>query len=173
MARSKKPTLLAQGKPRRLGGGQRAWRVRLYAPAPGAGSYSITFKAPAGDDQPWKPVLRRATSEREARQIFAQAESALDAEREGPARADVRVKRTISALGEAYLEDSRERGKAPRTLQGRESRLNAHILPAIGNVPVAKWRVEHNRQVMAHGAKTIFRSAAKRICAANCRPCAS
>jgi hypothetical protein len=38
----------------------------------------------------------------------------------------------------------------------RESRLNAHILPTIGDVPVAKWRVEHSRKVMAKGGKTIF-----------------
>jgi hypothetical protein len=120
------------------------------------GSYSVTFKAPAGEGEPWKPVLRRAASEAEARQIFIQAEAALDAEREGPARADVRASRTIKALGESYLDDSRQRGKAPRTLQGRESRLNAHVYPTIGDVPVAKWRVEHSRKVMEKGSKTIF-----------------
>jgi hypothetical protein len=156
VARARKSTLLAQGKRRTLGGGQRPWRVRLYAPAAGAGSYSVIFKAPADDGEPWKPVLRRATSEAEARQIFTQAEAALDAEREGPARADVRASRTMKALGEAYLDDSRQRGKAPRTLQGRESRLNAHVHPTIGDVPVAKWRLEHSRRVMDKGSKTIF-----------------
>ena len=29
----KKPTLLAQGKPRTVGGSARPWRARLYAPA--------------------------------------------------------------------------------------------------------------------------------------------
>lgn len=156
MTRAKKSALLAQGKPRTLGGGQRPWRVRLYAPPTGAGSFSVIFKAPAGDGRPWKPVLRRARTEAEARQIFAQAESALDAEREGPARADVRASRTMKALGEAYLQDSVERGKAPRTLQGRESRLNAHVYPTVGDVPVAKWRVEHSRRVMDKGSQTIF-----------------
>jgi hypothetical protein len=152
----RKPTLLAQGKPRRLGDATRPWRVRLYAPEPGGSRYQVMFRAPAGDGEPWKRVLRRATSEREARLIFAQAESALDAERETPARADVRAARTIKALGEAYLQDSRDRGKQPRTMEQRESRLNAHILPSIGDVPVAKWRVAHSRKVMDKGGKTIF-----------------
>jgi hypothetical protein len=39
-------------------------------------------------------------------------------------------------LGEEYLKDSIERGKQPRTTEQRESRLNAHLLPTIGDVPV-------------------------------------
>jgi hypothetical protein len=93
-------------------------------------------------------VLRRANSEEEARKIFNQAEAALDTDKEAPAGADVRASRTIHMLGEEYLQDSRERGKQPRTMEGRESRLNAHINPTIGDVPVAKWRVEHSRKVM-------------------------
>ena len=38
------------------------------------------FRAPAGEGEPWKRVLRRANSEAEARKIFAQAEAALDTE---------------------------------------------------------------------------------------------
>ena len=49
-----------------------------------------------------------------------------------------------------------ERGKQPRTMEQRESRLNAHILPTIGDVPVTKWRVEHSRRVMEKGSKTLF-----------------
>jgi len=41
-------------------------------------------------------------------------------------------------------------------MEQRESRLNAHILPTVGDVPVTKWRVEHSRRVMEKGAKTIF-----------------
>ena len=152
----KKPTLLAQGKPRTLGGSARPWRVRLYAPEDGGTKYQVMFRAPAGDGEPWKRVLRRANSEDEARKIFAQAEAALDTEKEAPAGADVRAARTIRMLGEEYLRDSRERGKQPRTMEGRESRLNAHILPTIGDVPVTKWRVEHSRKVMEKGAKTIY-----------------
>ncbi len=59
------------------------------------------------------------------------------------------------ALGVEYIEDSKQRAKAARTFQGRESRLNAHIIPAIGDVPVAKWRVEHSRKVMEQASKTI------------------
>ncbi len=111
MPARRKPTLLAQGKPRRLGDAKRPWRVRLYAPEPGGSRYQVMFRAPAGEGEPWKRVLRRANSERGARLIFAQAESALDAERETPAGADVRAARTVKALGEAYLQDSRDRGK--------------------------------------------------------------
>lgn len=152
----RKPTLLAQGKARYLGDSTRPWRVRLYAPASGGTKYQVMFRAPAGEGEPWKRVLRRASSEAEARRIFAQAEAALDAEAEAPARADVRAARTIRMLGEAYLKDSIERGKQPRTMEQRESRLNAHILPTIGDVPVTKWRVEHSRMVMEKGSKTLF-----------------
>lgn len=156
MASRSKPKLLTQGKPRTLGGSTRAWRVRLYAPETGGTKYQVMFRAPAGEGEPWKRVLRRANSEAEARKIFAQAEAALDTEKEAPARADVRAARTVGMLGEEYLKDSVERGKQPRTMEQRESKLNAHILPTIGEVPVAKWRVEHSRKVMEKGSKTIF-----------------
>lgn len=156
MAARRKSTLLTQGKVRRLDGTGWPWRVRLYAPPPGGTGYQVIFKAPAGEGEPWKRVLRRASSEAEARKIFAQAEAALDTEQATPASAPVRASRTIEALGVEYIADSRKRGKAPRTIQGRESRLNAHVLPAIGHVPVAKWRIEHSRQVMDHASKTIY-----------------
>ena len=130
--------------------------MRLYAPEAGGTKYQVMFRAPAGEGEPWKRVLRRANSEAEARKIFEQAEAALDTEQEAPARADVRASRTIRMLGEEYLKDSIERGKQPRTMEQRESRLNAHILPTIGDVPVTKWRVEHSRKVMEKGSKTIF-----------------
>ena len=152
----KKPTLLAQGKPRTLGGTARPWRVRLYAPGDGGTKYQVMLRAPGHEGEPWRRVLRRANSEEEARKIFAQAEAALDTEADAPARADVRAARTIRLLGQEYLRDSRERGKQPRTMEQRESRLNAHILPTIGDVPVTKWRVEHSRKVMEKGEKTIF-----------------
>ncbi|WP_341359592.1 hypothetical protein V5H98_18045 [Georgenia sp. M64] len=152
----RKPTLLAQGKPRTLGGSARPWRVRLYAPEAGGSKYQVMFRAPSGEGEPWKRVLRRASSEAEARKIFAQAEAALDSERETPVGADVRAARTIRMLGEEYVKDSLERGKQPRTMEQRVSRLNAHILPTVGDVPVAKWRVEHSRKVMEKGSRTLF-----------------
>ncbi len=82
--------------------------------------------------------------------LLAQASRALWA------GADVRGACTIGMLGEEYLRDSVERGKQPRTMEQRESRLNAHILRAISDMPVAKWRVEHSRKVMEKGSKTIF-----------------
>lgn len=154
-AARRKSTLLAQGKERRLDGTGWPWRVRLYAPPPGGTSYQIKFKAPAGEGEPWKPVLRRANTEAEARKIFAQAEEALDHEQAAPASAKVRATRTIEALAAEYIADSKRRGKAPRTIQGRESRVNAHVLPAIGHVPVAKWRVEHSQQVLDRASKTV------------------
>jgi hypothetical protein len=129
--------MLAQGKPRTLGGSTRPWRVRLYAPAAATNKYEVYFRSPAGEGEPWKRVLRRASSEEEARAIFAQAEAALDTESETPVGANVRASRTIRMLGEEYLKESIQRGKQPRTMEQRESRLNAHILPTIGDVPVA------------------------------------
>lgn len=80
MATRSQPKLLAQGKPRTLGGSSRPWRVRLYGPGQGTNKFQVYFQAPAGEGEPWKRVLRRAASEEEARKIFAQAESALDTE---------------------------------------------------------------------------------------------
>src|SRR4051794_27867640 len=139
MVTRRKSTLLAQGKERRFHGARWPWRVRLYAPPQGGTGYEVYFKVPSGEGEPWRRVLRRASTEAEARKIFAQAEAALDTEQALPASASVRATRTIEALGAKYIEDSQQRGKAPRTIQGRESRLNAHIIPTIGAVPVAKW----------------------------------
>ena len=125
-------------------------------PSSGETGYKIILKAPAGEGEPWKRVLRRATSEEEAVQIFVQAEAAPDTEQATPVGADLHASRTIRMLGEEYLRDSRERGKQPRTMEGRESRLNAHILPANDDLPVTKWRVEHNRKVMEKGSKTVL-----------------
>lgn len=156
-ARSRsQPKLLAQGKPRTSGGGSRPRRVRLYAPSPVSNRYQVFFKVPAGEGEPWKRVLRRAASEEEARRIFAQAEAAPHTKQATPVGADVRASRTIRMLGEEYLMDSLARGKQPRTMEQRESRLNPHILPTIGDIPVTKWRVDHSRLVMEKGSKTLF-----------------
>jgi hypothetical protein len=74
--------------------------VRLYAPGNGGTKYQVMFRAPAGEREPWRRVLRRANSEAEARKLFAPAEAALDTDRETPASADVRAARTIRMLGE-------------------------------------------------------------------------
>jgi hypothetical protein len=161
MAARRKSTLLAQGRERRIDGTGWPWRVRLYAPPPGGSGYQVKFKVPAGEGEPWKPVLRRAATEVEARKIFAQAEAALDTEQAAPASASVRATRTVEALGREYVADSRRRGKAPRTIEGRVSRLQAHIVPAIGTVPVAKWRIEHSQKVMDRAAATLHSARGK------------
>ncbi|UDY22921.1 hypothetical protein [Nocardioides sp. Kera G14] len=158
MTTRKRSLLLAQGKERRLDEGRKAWRVRMYATDSG---YQVLFKAPAGEGEPWKRVLRRAATEDEARKIFAQAEAALDTEQATPTSARVKATQTIAALGAAYLEDGRKRGKAVRTIQGRESRLNAHIIPTIGDVQVAKWRIEHSRKVMEKASRTLHSARGK------------
>ncbi|MFC5993895.1 hypothetical protein ACFQE5_06695 [Pseudonocardia hispaniensis] len=76
-------------------------------------------------------------------------------------------------LSEEYLADSIQRGKQSRTLEQRISRLNAYILPTSGDVPVTRWRVEHSRQVMEKGSKTLFPNATARTCASSWRRCAS
>lgn len=114
MATRAKSTLLLQGKERRIDGGRQSWRVRLYATTAG---FQVIFKAPGGAGEPWKRVLRRAATESEARQIFAQAESALDTEQATPTSAREKATQTIAALGEKYVEDSRLRGKAIQTIK--------------------------------------------------------
>lgn len=135
MATRKKPTLPAEGKPRTQGGSARPWRVRSYAPEDGGTKYQVIFRTPTGEGVPWNRELRRAAAEEEARRIFAQAEAALDTETATPVGANIRASRTIRKLGEEFLRDSVERGMQPRTMEGLDSRHNAHILPTIGDVP--------------------------------------
>jgi hypothetical protein len=54
----------------------------------GTNKYQVFFRAPAGEGEPWKRVLRRAASEDEARKIFAQAEAALGSEQGMPVGAE-------------------------------------------------------------------------------------
>ena len=141
----RKPTLLAQAN-RELWVGARGPGGCASIRRRPATRRSGDVRAPARQGEPWKRLLRRANSEAEARKIFAQAEAALDSETQTPAGPDVRAARTIRMLGEEYIRDSIERCKQPRTMEQRESRLNAHILPTNGDVPVTKWRVEHSRR---------------------------
>lgn len=103
-------------------------------------------------------MLRRASSESEARKIFDAAELAIDNEQVAPAPAPERATRTIAALAAEYIKDSEKRGRPVRTIQGRESKINAHIVPTIGGVLVSKWRLEDSRRVMDKGSKTIHSS---------------
>ncbi|GAA1545912.1 hypothetical protein [Brevibacterium picturae] len=106
-------------------------------------------------DDEWKRTIRRASSEAEARVLFSAVEAALDTEQSIPAGAPEKTRRTIAALAQEYITDSEQRGRTVRTIQGRESRINAHILPAIGDVIVSKWRIEDSRRVMEKGSQTI------------------
>jgi integrase len=144
MARAKR---LATGRPRTLGGGLRPWRAALYPPSGRYRLYRVVFKEENEGDWSW--TSRTAPTEDEARHIFKLVERALDARTSAPARARLQRERTGQALADAYLEDSRARGKAARTIEQRESRLRVHICPVLGDVPVAQWRVRHSRQVIA------------------------
>lgn len=93
------------------------------------------FWSPAGDGEPWKRVLRRASSEDEARDIFDRAEAALDTATETPTRADVRTARATRMLAEEYNKDSAARDKHPHTIQGRESRLTLTSSPPSAAYP--------------------------------------
>lgn len=144
MARSR--YALATGHPRRVGGAQRPWRAVLYKPSPRYRLFRVVFKEEM--DGVWEWTARSAPTEDEARRIFAQVERALDDRTVSLARAGVQKERTCNALGDLYLEDSRARGKAVRTIEQRESRLRAHIRPTLGDLPVGQWRVAHSRQVI-------------------------
>ncbi|MFN2538883.1 MAG: hypothetical protein ABR549_12175 [Mycobacteriales bacterium] len=137
---------LAVGKPRNLGGGQRAWRSALYPPGGRYSLYRVVFKEEA--DEEWAWTARTAPTEVEARRLFRQVEKALDAMRPAPARASVQRTRTGDALADIYLADSRAQAKAARTVEQRESRLRRHVRPILGDVVVANWRVAHSRAVI-------------------------
>lgn len=152
---------LAVGKPRTLGGGQRAWRSALYPPGGRYSLFRVVFKEEVDDVWTW--TARTASTEAEARRLFRQVEKALDAMRPAPARAAVQRARTGEALADLYLADSRAQGKAARTVEQRESRLRRHIRPVLGSVAVANWRVEHSRAVVeqarVRGVKSVGRLA--------------
>lgn len=118
-------------------------------------------------------MLRRAASEEAARKSFEHSERALGTEQATPTSAGVKATQTVAALGAKHLEDSQERGKAVRIIQGRESRLSAPTIPMIGDVPVSKWRIEHSRKVMAKASKTLDSPATRRTCAVRWPRCAS
>jgi len=147
-------TVMLRGKERTYGGGQRSWRSVVYHPTGRYRNFRIVFKA-LDDAGEWQWQTRTAVTEDEARLLFKQVERALDSFEPTPAKQRVQRARTIRALGEQYLADSRARGKEARTLEQRESRLNAHILPTIGNVQVATWRIEHSRAVLEKASKTV------------------
>jgi integrase len=139
--------VVATGRPRRVDGAQRPWRAVLYKPSPRYRLFRVAFKEEI--DGAWEWTARSAPTEDEARKIFTQVERALDDRTFSPPRSRVQRERTCNALSDLYLEDSRARGKAVRTVEQRESRLRAHIRPVLGDLPVVQWRVSHSRQVIA------------------------
>lgn len=152
--------ILAQGKERRQGGGQKAWRVILYAPTPKYPKYRLTFKVPSPSEPDlWSPTTRSRADEAEARELFAETEQWLDGLTEhAPSTSAQRQVRTIEALGAAALAEAREQKLAARTIEQRESHLKAHIVPAIGSIRVDRWRVEHSRKVFDAALMTRPRS---------------
>lgn len=152
--------ILAKGKERRHGGGRKSWRVILYAPTGKYAKHRLTFKVPsATDPDTWTPTTRSRVDESEARQLFTETEEWLDGlVHHAPATATEKQVRTIEALGVAALAEAREQRLAVRTIEQRESHLNAHIIPAIGALRVDKWRIEHSRKVLEVAARTRPRS---------------
>ncbi|GAA4380721.1 hypothetical protein [Nocardioides caricicola] len=149
-------TKLATGKPRTLGGGRKPWRVALSAPTSSYSRYRVTFKEPDKETGTWSWTSRTADehSEESARALFAKTERWLDGLSDhAPARQRVKAERTISALGQLML-DQNSKKLEERTVEQRESHLNAHILPTIGDVSVDKWRLSHSEMVMEKAAKT-------------------
>jgi len=138
----RKPTLLARGKPRTLGGSARPWRVRLYAPEPGGTKYQVMFRAPADEGEPWKRVLRRASSEDEARKIFARAKAAFDTESETPGAAE----RTIQVLSEEYLAGGEHYRRAAKRLAGMRKLARTPDSAAWVDALISDLREEHKRR---------------------------
>ena len=147
MAKSRKRgSVLATSKAFRHGGGQRGWRVTLYGPTPEYELFRISFKEP-DEAGTWDWTSRTDKTETEAREKFAQIVEALEAHTAVPVRQREQRDQTIEALFELYIADSKERGKAARTVEGRESKGRAHVIPTIGDLPVTQWRLEHTRAV--------------------------
>lgn len=150
-------TVVATGRARTLGAGQRPWRATLYAPSRHYPSYRVRFKEEVHGAWVWS--WRTVATEQEARAVLGAVERALDGFAPVPVPARVQRERTGHALADAYLADSRERGKAVRTVEQRESRLRRHIRPVLGELPVAHWRLAHSRKVItgaqARGVRSV------------------
>ncbi len=141
------------GKERTLGGGQRSWRAALYAPSNSRPYWWVKFREL--QDGKWVMTTRNAADETEGRKKLAEAEAYLDGAGHAPVRSDEAAQRTMSALGVEYIAESRRQNKEPRTVEGRESKLRAHIQPTIGDIPAADWRLKHTEAVFAHARKTV------------------
>ncbi|MHB2022791.1 MAG: hypothetical protein ACYCO3_05615 [Mycobacteriales bacterium] len=139
----------------------RPWRATLYAPAGRYRRYRVAFKEEV--EGAWQWTARSAPTEDEARGIFAQIERALDGRSALPARDRLVRERTGGALADLYLEETKARGNAARTVEQRENRLRVHIRPVLGELPVSRWRLEHSRAVIAEaqarGARSVERLA--------------
>ncbi|MFE4001472.1 hypothetical protein ACFX43_22085 [Nocardioides sp. YIM B13467] len=148
--------VLAKGRERHHGGLQKPWRVILYAPTAKYPKYRLTFKVPSeSTPDTWEPTTRSRADEAEARDLFAQTEQWLNGLTDhAPATTTERRVRTIEVLGAAALAEAREQRLAARTIEQRASHIKAHIVPAIGNVRVDKWRVAHSRKVLDSAAKS-------------------
>jgi hypothetical protein len=96
---------------------------------------------------------RTAPTEAEPWCIFSQVEKALEATVATPVRASVHRSRT----------DSRDQGKAVRTVEQRENHLQVHIERVLGDVPVAQWARGPLAEVIdgakARGVKSVGRLA--------------
>ncbi len=125
----------------------------LFGPTPEHELFRVMFKEP-DEAGTWAWTSRTGQTETEAWEKFAQIVEAFEAHTAVPVRRREQRDRTIEALFELYIADSKERGKAVRTVEGRESKGRAHIIPTIGDLPVAQWRPEHTREGWLPGAST-------------------
>lgn len=150
--------ILATGTDRSLGGGQRPWATKLYAPSTGRGAHRVRFKEP-DEAGIWDWSDRGAATEAAARTLFAQVETALDSRRAVPVKAREAAGRTLETLGKLYLAESRKDGKAVRTIEGRESKMRAHINPVAGAVPVSRWDLQLTRDIINQATATVHSAA--------------
>jgi hypothetical protein len=148
---------LLVGKPRAHGGGQRSWRAKLYAPDDDTRQWVVKFKW--NEKGQWSGRLEMRMTSRKQRRSSPRRRSTSTAPATLPLRAADAAKRTVAALGDVYIDDSRSRGRAVRTIEGRESRLRRHICPTIGDVPVPEWRLAHFRAVIDRARETIHSAA--------------
>lgn len=142
------------GKPRPSASG-RAWRVRAYAPTPGALKGRVTFR----DPETGRPTRRTPEDGVSLDELFDTIERHFDqrvalathvADGNGN-----KTRRTMEALGALYLQKLADLGRDREYIRNRKTLLTKFVYPVIGDVLVADWSTEHSEKVLTYGRKHV------------------
>ncbi|GAA1970990.1 hypothetical protein GCM10009798_34710 [Nocardioides panacihumi] len=136
------------GKPRPSTSG-RAWRVRAYAPTPGAPNGRVSYRNPETGKQTNQVPAAGETLDT----LFDNVERALDQRLAlAPTKDDdgAIVVRNLTNLGEIYLQSLRDKKRSEAYLANRTSLLARWVYPVIGDVLVEDWSVADSEKVLAN-----------------------